>query len=171
VTQRIEHVVAIAASPGEVWHVLTTPALMAAWMGEPEMQLEIDADWRVGAPVEIRGVHHVAFRNTGTVLRVEPERALAYTHLSSLSRLPDTPENHTEITFALTAAGEGTSLTLTLSEHLCAWDLRLDCLMFHDAPSAASPDSTRRKPASSRTGTPSSCAFVSFEPALSPATR
>jgi len=115
VTQRIEHVVAIAASPGEVWHVLTTPALMAAWMGEPEMQLEIDADWRVGAPVEIRGVHHVAFRNTGTVLRVEPERALAYTHLSSLSRLPDTPENHTEITFALTAAGEGTSLTLTLS--------------------------------------------------------
>ena len=115
VTQRVEHVVVIAASPGDVWRVLTTPALMTSWMGEPEMQLEIDTDWRVGAPVEVRGVHHVAFRNTGTVLRVDPGRALAYTHLSSLSRLPDTPENHTEIAFALAAAGEGTSLTLTLS--------------------------------------------------------
>ena len=115
VTQGVEHVVKIAASPGDVWRALTTPALMAAWMGEPEMQLEIDVDWRVGAAVEVRGVHHVAFRNTGTVLRVEPGRALAYTHLSSLSRLPDTPDNHTEIAFDLAAAGEGTSLTLTLN--------------------------------------------------------
>ena len=35
----------------------------------------------------------------------------------------------------------------------------------------SSPASTRRKPASSRIGTPRSCALVSFEPALSPATR
>ena len=33
-----------------------------------------------------------------------------------------------------------------------------------------SPASTRRNPSSSRTSTPSSCAFASFEPALSPAT-
>ena len=34
-----------------------------------------------------------------------------------------------------------------------------------------SPARSRRNPSSSRTGTPRSCAFVSFEPALSPATR
>ena len=114
-TERIEHVVEIAAPPRDVWRALTTPAVMAQWMAEPEMRLEIDADWTMGSRIETRGVHHVAFRNSGTVLRFEPERVLAYTHLSSLSRLPDTPENHAEIQFALTPAGDGTSVTLTLS--------------------------------------------------------
>ena len=113
-TERIEHVVEIAAPPRDVWRALTTPAAMAQWMAEPEMRFEIDADWTVGSAIEMRGVHHVAFRNAGTVLRVEPEHALAYTHLSSLSRLPDVPENHAEIEFVLAPAGEVTSVTLTL---------------------------------------------------------
>jgi len=114
VTERIEHVVEIVAPPRDVWRALTTPAVMVQWMAEPEMRLEIDADWTVGSRIETRGVHHVAFRNRGTVLRVEPEHALAYTHLSSLSRLPDTPENHAEIEFVLTPAGESTTVALTL---------------------------------------------------------
>jgi hypothetical protein len=37
---------------------------------------------------------------------------LQYSHLSSLSRLPDTPENHSVFEFRLAQAAGGTALTL-----------------------------------------------------------
>lgn len=115
-TQQIVLTVDIDAPPAAVWRALTIPAVMTTWMADAEMRLEIETDWTVGGPIAQRGFHHVAFRNTGTVLRVEPERALAYTHLSSLSRLPDTPANHTVIEFALAPVDESTALTLTLRQ-------------------------------------------------------
>jgi uncharacterized protein YndB with AHSA1/START domain len=69
VTQPIEHSIEIGAAPAEVWRALTTPAVMVEWMAEPEMRLEVDADWTVGAPISMRGVHHAAFRNTRVVER------------------------------------------------------------------------------------------------------
>jgi len=113
---RVEHAVSIAANPAIVWRALTIPALMRQWMGEPEMQIEIDTDWTVGGPFVVRGFHHVRFENRGTVRTFEPERALEYTQLSSVSRLPNVPENHSVIGFTLAPQGDGTSLTLTLSE-------------------------------------------------------
>lgn len=55
------------------------------------------------------------FENRGTVLQFEPEKALQYTHLSSISRLPDRPENHATIAFRLIPIGDQTTLELTLS--------------------------------------------------------
>jgi len=112
----VERTVTIAAMPAVVWRALTEPALMRQWMGEPEMQIEIDTDWMVGGPFVVRGFHHVRFEGRGTVRTFAPERALEYTQLSSVSRLPNVPENHSVIRFALTPQGDGTSLTLTLSE-------------------------------------------------------
>ena len=61
----------------------------------------------------ISGTHHVRFINDGTVLRFEPERLLAWSHRSSLSKLPDEPASYTELEFALSPAGAGTSLVFT----------------------------------------------------------
>lgn len=112
----IDASIPISAAPREVWRALTDPVLMKQWMAEPEMQLAIATDWQVGSPVLITGRQHVRFENRGTVLRFEPYSLLAYTHLSSISRLPDTPGNRTTIEFRLSAfEPRSTSLHLRIS--------------------------------------------------------
>lgn len=98
-----------------VWRLLTEPAHMRAWMGEPEMRLEISADWRVGGMISVRGQHHGRFENRGTVLVFEPRQRLCYTHLSSVSRLPDVPESYVRFDFTLSPEEGGTRLELQLT--------------------------------------------------------
>ena len=111
----IEHTVAIDAPPEAVWHVLTDPAAMARWLGEPQMEVEVVPDWRDGGSLRIRGFHHARFENRGAVHRYDPPRRLCYTQLSSLSRLADEPQNHTVFDFRLRPEGSGTVLTLHIS--------------------------------------------------------
>jgi uncharacterized protein YndB with AHSA1/START domain len=114
-TQQIEKTIHIKASPSIVWNTLTNPEVMKLWMGEPEMKIEIITNWKVGTPIVLKGFHHVKFENTGTILQFEPNRILKYDYLSSISRLPDKPENHTIIEFRLTPSENQTLLTLILS--------------------------------------------------------
>ncbi|MGH8443808.1 MAG: SRPBCC family protein [Solimonas sp.] len=118
-SQSFSQAVSIHAPAGVVWACLTRVERMRAWMAEPEMVLEIAADWRVGGVIVMRGFHHERFENTGTVLAFEPQRLLRYTQLNSLSRLPDVPENHALLEFRLAAAGDAaddaTALTFTAS--------------------------------------------------------
>jgi uncharacterized protein YndB with AHSA1/START domain len=108
--------VIIHASPFKVWNALTIPELVNQWMlDEP---LEIITDWKAGSPLTIKGHQHwVDFENKGTVLQSEAQKLLQYSHLSSLSRLPDTPENYSIITFRLEAIpdDDATLLHFTLS--------------------------------------------------------
>jgi uncharacterized protein YndB with AHSA1/START domain len=110
----IEKTVVIAAPPATVWAALTDPAAMRAWMGEPEMAIDVATDWRPGSPIVIRGVHHGPFRNQGIVLDAVPDALLRYTHLSSVSALADVPEHYSVIAFALDAVEGGTSVRLTV---------------------------------------------------------
>ncbi|WP_118974981.1 SRPBCC family protein [Taibaiella koreensis] len=111
----IEKDILIKATPQQVWTLLTEPVHMLQWMGDPEMALEIDTNWQVGEPFIIRGRHHIRFENKGILLVYEPFRRLQYSQLSSLSRLPDLPGNHTLFDFVLHSQEEGTLLTLRLS--------------------------------------------------------
>lgn len=107
----ITRTVTIHAPTATVWAALTVPALMARWMAEEP--IEIITSWQVGQPILIRGqVHGLPFENSGTVLQCEPDQLLQYTHLSSLSRLPDRPESYTILEFRLTPGPESTTLTL-----------------------------------------------------------
>lgn len=110
----IEKTVVIAAPPGAVWEALTDPAAMRAWMGEPEMALDVATDWRPGSPIVISGVHHGPFRNHGIVLDAVPGALLRYTHLSSVSGLADVPAHYSVITFVLDAVDGGTAVRLTV---------------------------------------------------------
>jgi uncharacterized protein YndB with AHSA1/START domain len=97
-----------------VWKILTDPGMMIRWMGEPEMQIEIETNWQLNSPIVIRGFHHVRFENRGVVLEFERDKRLCYTHLSSVSRLPDVPENYSRLLFTLDCGPKTTELTITI---------------------------------------------------------
>jgi len=104
--------VSINAAASKIWALLTEPELMNQWMSETEIQ--IITDWKVGSSIIIKGPwYKTSFENKGTVLRFDPEQALSYTHLSSLSRLPDAPESYTTLEFTLKPEGDETLLTVT----------------------------------------------------------
>ncbi len=93
--------VIINASAQKVWDALTQPVLMKQWMSEADV--DIITDWTVGNPIIIRGqLYKKPFQNIGKVITFQRCLQLQYTHLSSLSRLADIPENHTLLTFRLT---------------------------------------------------------------------
>jgi uncharacterized protein YndB with AHSA1/START domain len=110
----VNKTVHINAPASKVWNALTNPELMKTWMSETE--INILTDWKVGSPIVIRGnLHGINFENNGTVLQYELEKILQYTHLSSLSRLPDKPENFSLLEFRLTPMENQTALTITVS--------------------------------------------------------
>jgi hypothetical protein len=81
-----------------------------------ETELDIVTEWKVGGPFVIRGPwYKTHFENNGRILAFEPSKHLRYSHLSSLSRLPDMPENYTIIDFMLSDAENKTALTVTAS--------------------------------------------------------
>jgi hypothetical protein len=88
---------------------------MKQWMGEPEVKIEILTDWKVGEQIIVKGFHHAEFENRGTVLQFEPDSMLRYSHLSSLSKLPDKPENYSVVAFRLEPSEDRTSLTVVVS--------------------------------------------------------
>ena len=109
---------------------------MKRWMSETE--IDIITDWVVGKPINICGDwYKTGFVNKGTVLAFIPEQILSYSHLSSLSRLPDTAENYSLITFTLIPREQSTVLALTLNnfpneviyKHLAFyWNVTLELL-------------------------------------------
>jgi uncharacterized protein YndB with AHSA1/START domain len=112
----INKTVNIHAPAPKIWEALTDPAIMKKWIGETE--INIITDWQVGNPIILRGkLHGIRFENKGTVLQCESEKVLQYTHLSSISRLPDQPESYSILEFRLTPLENQnhTSLTLTVT--------------------------------------------------------
>jgi uncharacterized protein YndB with AHSA1/START domain len=102
----------IQSHPFAVWSWLTERHLMKRWMGEPEMNIDIATDWTIGDPIIVRGFQHVKFENKGLVLKYDPHKIIQYTHLSSISRLPDLPMNYSTITFTLEPKEQQTALTI-----------------------------------------------------------
>jgi uncharacterized protein YndB with AHSA1/START domain len=111
---KVERTISINATHDKVWEYLTNTNLMKKWMGDPEMNIEVSTDWIVGNPMLIKGFHHVNFENKGIVLQFDPQKMIQYSHLSSISRLPDRKENYCIITFLLTPDKEHTLLTIKI---------------------------------------------------------
>ena len=84
-------------------------------MGDAEMKLEIATNWKIKTPIIIRGFDHLPFENKGIVLEYNKEKKLTYTHLRSLSRLPDKTGSYSILEFELKALDQQTELNLTIT--------------------------------------------------------
>jgi uncharacterized protein YndB with AHSA1/START domain len=101
----------IRASTNDVWRALMETDKIAQWMGAAH----VESKWEIGGDITFTGKmpgFNKTYRDRGTVLAIEREKLLKYSHWSELSRLPDAPENRTLITFSLEWTGEKTQLTV-----------------------------------------------------------
>ncbi len=100
----------IDAPRAKVWDALTDPAKVKQYLHGTKLATA----WEVGSPItwtgEWKGTSYV---DKGTVLEVEPEKRLRYTHWSPLGGSEDKPENYHTVTYELAESGGRTTLTLT----------------------------------------------------------
>lgn len=102
--------VAINAPPSKVWEALTRPDLIQQYL----FGTKVTTDWRVGSPITYRGTWQGNdYEDKGVVLQNEPGQLLVSTFWSSLSGVPDVPENYKTVRYELAADGAGTLLTIT----------------------------------------------------------
>ena len=102
--------VTIHATKREVWDALTDPDKVKQYMHGTEMS----TDWREGSPIFWRGEWKgKPYEDKGTVLAVEPQKLLKYTHWSPMGGSEDKPENYHTVTYKLDGEDGTTKLTLT----------------------------------------------------------
>jgi uncharacterized protein YndB with AHSA1/START domain len=100
----------INASTSKVWSALTQPDLIKQYL----FGTEVTTDWQVGSPITYKGQWEgKTYEDKGRILQIEPGRLLVSTFWSSLSGLPDVPENYKTVGYELSTEGGGTRLTIT----------------------------------------------------------
>lgn len=100
----------INAPPSKVWEALTRPELIQQYL----FGTQVTTDWRVGSPITYRGTWQGKdYEDKGQVLQNEPGKLLVSTFWSSLSGVPDLPENYKVVRYELSPVSGGTRLTIT----------------------------------------------------------
>ncbi|MDR6987042.1 uncharacterized protein YndB with AHSA1/START domain [Paenarthrobacter nitroguajacolicus] len=102
--------ITVSAPPNEVWEALTDPSLIKHYF----LGTSVSTSWRVGDPITYSGEYNgKAYEDKGTILAFEPRKLLKTTHYSPASGRPDTPDSYHTVAYALAAAGDGTTVTIT----------------------------------------------------------
>jgi uncharacterized protein YndB with AHSA1/START domain len=100
----------INTPPARVWDALTRPDMIKQYL----FGTEVKTDWQVGSPITYKGIWEgKPYEDMGKILQVQPGKLLVSTYWSSLSGLPDVPENYQTVRYELAAEGNGTRLTIT----------------------------------------------------------
>ena len=102
--------ITINAPATRVWDALTQPELIKEYL----FGTKVTSDWRVGSPIVYEGIWDgKPYKDKGKVLLVEPGKLLVSTFWSSLSGVPDVPENYQTVRYELSDEGNGTRVTVT----------------------------------------------------------
>lgn len=105
-----EHSIAIGVPAQAVWDALTTPEVIERWF----FGVHTVTDWSEGSPIVHTGTWQGRpYEDRGTIVRFLPPTLLVHTHWSPLSGLPDVPEHHQGVRWALAESGRGTVLTVS----------------------------------------------------------
>ena len=93
-----------------MWDALTNPDQIRKYM----FGTNVVSDWQVGSPIVWKGEWQgKPYEDKGTILKIEQERLVRYSHFSPLSGQPDVPENYHTVTIELSGAGDRTRVSLS----------------------------------------------------------
>jgi uncharacterized protein YndB with AHSA1/START domain len=102
--------VKITAPATKVWDALVNPETIKQYM----FGTTVVSDWKKGSAISWKGVWKgKAYTDKGTILELNPERVISYSHFSPLSGLTDRPENYHTITIRLSEIGNSTNVSLS----------------------------------------------------------
>jgi uncharacterized protein YndB with AHSA1/START domain len=100
----------INAPASKVWEALTNPSTIKKYL----FGTDTKTDWKVGSPIMFEGQWEgKSYQDKGTILANEKEKLLSYSYWSSMSAVPDLPENYANVTFRLQPKDGVTHLFLT----------------------------------------------------------
>ena len=109
-TLMAETSISVDASPAQVWKALTTPVLIKKYL----MGTDVSTDWKEGSTITYNGEYEgKKYHDKGIIKKIEPEKLLQSTYLSSMSGKEDKPENYNLVTYKLTKSGDKTVITVS----------------------------------------------------------
>jgi len=124
----------IDAPREEVWEALVDPEIISRYM----FGTRVATDWQEGSPITWEGEWEgQKYEDKGTVIEVEPLRALEFSHFSPLTGLPDVPANYHDVRIEIEDDGSATTVSLTQDNNETAeerkhsegnWQTMLDSL-------------------------------------------
>ena len=102
--------ITINAPVTEVWQALVNPKMIKQYM----FGTNVVTDWKEGSPIVWQGEWQgKAYEDKGTLLKIDQERVLQYSHFSPLSGQSDMPENYHTVTIELSGQGKQTNVSLS----------------------------------------------------------
>jgi uncharacterized protein YndB with AHSA1/START domain len=126
--------ITIDAPVARVWQALVSPEIIKQYM----FGTNVVTDWKEGEPIVWQGEWQgKAYEDKGTILKIDRERVLEYSHFSPLSGQPDVPENYHTVTVELSGAGGQTRVSLSQDNNATEqdrehsenmWQMMLDSL-------------------------------------------
>jgi uncharacterized protein YndB with AHSA1/START domain len=113
--------ITINAPSSKVWDALTKPNLIKQYL----FGTDVTTDWQVGSPISYKGVWQGnPYEDQGKVLQFEPEKLIVSTFWSSLSGLPDIPENYKTVRYELSSEDAETRLTIIQDNNISEEEAR-----------------------------------------------
>lgn len=101
--------IVIDASRSEVWDVMVNPQKIKKYL----FGTNAISDWTKGSELIFTGEYEgTRYLDKGIILKIDEEKTLRYTYLSSFSNLEDVSDNYSVITFRLADKNGQTDLSL-----------------------------------------------------------
>ncbi len=107
----VENTITIIAPVEKVWNALVNPEETKKYM----FGCETVSDWKVGDPLLWRGSYEgkeMVFVS-GFIQEIQPNKLLKYSVIDPNATYPHTPENHLNVTYALSNIGGVTTLKVS----------------------------------------------------------
>ncbi len=104
-----EQSIIINAPAAKVWDALINPEKIKKYL----FGTEAVSEWKKGSQIRYRGEWQgKSYEDKGMIINIIPEKLLVSTYWSSMSGLPDMPENYNKVTYKLKPENGRTVLTV-----------------------------------------------------------